>query len=123
MQPDVAVGADGLIAEDAPCGKCSYNLRGLPTEGRCPECGTSVGWSIHGHLLHFSDPVWVQHLAGGALWMIWSVFLGIGLTIVGVGIDAWLSARAGAGAGTTSSLAGVVASGVGLVAYWKLTMR
>lgn len=33
--------ADELILdEDVPCERCGYNLRGLPTFSRCPECGT-----------------------------------------------------------------------------------
>jgi hypothetical protein len=31
-----------LIAEDRPCRKCGYNLVGLKTDGKCPECGQSI---------------------------------------------------------------------------------
>lgn len=31
------------VAQTAqPCGGCGYDLRGLPTGGRCPECGTRI---------------------------------------------------------------------------------
>jgi hypothetical protein len=38
----VTPGPEGL-AEDLPCPKCGYNLRGL-TIPRCPECGFAFGW-------------------------------------------------------------------------------
>ncbi|MEI7657854.1 MAG: hypothetical protein WCK33_07290 [Phycisphaerae bacterium] len=31
------------IAEDRPCRRCGYNLRGLRAGDRCPECGTAIG--------------------------------------------------------------------------------
>jgi len=30
------------IDEDRACDNCGYNLRGLKTSGRCPECGTPI---------------------------------------------------------------------------------
>ncbi len=113
---DVALNADGLIGDDIVCRKCSYNLRGLSPEGRCPECGTSIGWSIHGDLLRFSDPVWVSHLANGALWMIVSVLLvfigGQTSGVLGglIGID------------MLSTIVELLGSAIGLVGYWKLTI-
>lgn len=39
-----------ILDEDVACGRCAYNLRGLPTRHFCPECGeaydesTEVAW-------------------------------------------------------------------------------
>jgi hypothetical protein len=32
----------GAVESDRPCPGCGYNLRGLPLDGHCPECGTAV---------------------------------------------------------------------------------
>lgn len=45
VNPDTLPGARGLgsgIEQDRPCLRCGYNLVGLETEGRCPECGTPI---------------------------------------------------------------------------------
>jgi hypothetical protein len=54
------------VDRDVACRKCGYNLRGLTTDGRCPECGTAVGFSLQGDLLRFCDPRWVETLRRGA---------------------------------------------------------
>jgi hypothetical protein len=54
------------IAVDIPCCKCGYDLRGLETGSRCPECGTAVSTSLRGDSLFYGDPVWVNRLARGA---------------------------------------------------------
>jgi hypothetical protein len=76
------VDASGVVTADVPCRKCSYNIRGLAVHGRCPECGTPVGVSIHGDLLRFSDPRWLQSLARGAALLFWGIILGIGFAFV-----------------------------------------
>ncbi len=53
------------VAADVPCRRCGYNLRGLPTDGRCPECGTPVGLSVRGGLIRYSDPAWIDRLRFG----------------------------------------------------------
>jgi hypothetical protein len=68
----------GVVAADLPCRKCSYNRRGLPTEGRCPECGTPVGLSLQGDLLRYSDPQWLDTLRQGIKLML----IGIGIVVL-----------------------------------------
>jgi hypothetical protein len=47
-------GAQGVAEAEQRCGRCGYLLRGLPEEGRCPECGAGYGpdvlvlWGEHG---------------------------------------------------------------------------
>src|SRR4051794_27404884 len=38
------------IEIDLPCAGCKYNLRGLTTDGRCPECGAAVLATIYDDL-------------------------------------------------------------------------
>ncbi len=56
----------GRITDDVACRQCGYNLHGLHPDGACPECETSIWRSVHGHLLRFCDPEWVDKLARGA---------------------------------------------------------
>src|SRR4051794_5052527 len=64
------------------CAGCGYNLRGLATEGRCPECGHDIADSIRVHgqfpwqgkalgrlrlgllLMHIAPAVWAAAMAG-----------------------------------------------------------
>ncbi len=60
----------GRIAVSAPCGRCRYELRGLPLDARCPECALAVPASLHGQLLRFASPAYLRHLTGGATWIV-----------------------------------------------------
>lgn len=40
------MGSQYIIDIDAPCLQCGYNLRTLPADHRCPECGSQVLASI-----------------------------------------------------------------------------
>lgn len=72
MQAPAAIKAD-VVGDDLPCYRCGYNVRGLASDGRCPECAASVGETLHrraattlagGFLpLEMSDPRWVRRLA------------------------------------------------------------
>lgn len=66
---------EGRLAEDIPCRKCAYNLRGLSPEGRCPECGTAVGLSTLGDLLRFADPDWLRTVARGITILLWMILV------------------------------------------------
>ena len=78
------VEAGGTIVGDVVCRRCAYNLRGLPVEGRCPECGTPAGLSTWGDLLRFSDPLWLSGLRRGTALVLWDVLVTILVAIAGV---------------------------------------
>lgn len=71
------------IARDVACIRCGYNLRGLPAEGRCPECGSGVLQSLRGDLLQFQHPAYVRRLAAGAALVLWGL-LAMGACALGV---------------------------------------
>jgi hypothetical protein len=104
----------GLVAADVPCRKCSYNLRGLAVAGKCPECGTPIGVSIHGNLLRYSDPTWVEKLARGVNLILWgivaSIVGGIAGAVLGETVDRWV--------GEAVAFLGQL---VGLFGAWLLT--
>src|SRR4051812_1798992 len=45
-----------LLTSDLPCFQCRYNLRALPADGNCPECGTPIAQSLAARdSFHFVD--------------------------------------------------------------------
>jgi hypothetical protein len=79
--PASTLDASGAVRIDAPCRKCAYNVRGLRVEGRCPECGTPVRVSLHGDLIRFSMPDWVETLHRGARIIVYTIVM-MGLAII-----------------------------------------
>ena len=77
-----------LVDRNRPCLRCSYNLRGLPTDGPCPECGTPVQDSLRGSLLQFSSLEYLGTLVNGLS------LLTCGLILLVVGIIGGLTALA-----------------------------
>ena len=61
----VPLDGEGRVNVDHSCVQCGYNLRTLPREGRCPECGATVLESIVGDFLQYSDPAWLAKLSRG----------------------------------------------------------
>jgi hypothetical protein len=58
------------LAEDVPCLGCGYNLRGLASTGRCPECGRAAHGSVvrhraRGRMLPPPDPRWARQIVEG----------------------------------------------------------
>jgi hypothetical protein len=91
-----SIDADGRLIADVLCRRCAYNLRGLPRDGACPECGAAVERSLFIDRLRFRDPVWVARLAVGAAWATRAVMLaGVALGaacvayVVTMGRPAW----------------------------------
>ena len=60
-------------ATELLCVTCGYDLRSLPTEGSCPECGSRIELSLPGDLLSRSDPAWVARLARGQSLLVFGV--------------------------------------------------
>lgn len=109
------------VDQDIPCRKCSYNLRGLSIEGRCPECGLPIGLSVHGELLRYSDPNFVATLARGISLILWGIFVIIVGTIVVM--VAAVAARSGAGPGVmVASAVPFIGNVMMIVGAWFLTV-
>jgi hypothetical protein len=54
------------LEQDIPCMECGYNLRGLDSSGRCPECGKSAAASVHHWMEQTPDPPLIE---SGAAWI------------------------------------------------------
>jgi hypothetical protein len=55
---------------DSPTCLCGYNLRGLPADGRCPECAHPIAASL-AHQLRAADPLWLAAIIAGCGWALW----------------------------------------------------
>jgi hypothetical protein len=111
----VHLDAAGHIDQDMTCIRCGYNLRGLSPDGVCPECGTAIGRSLHGDLLRFAPPDWVENLAAGMNWIVAAIIIGIAAGALSVVLSSAVGAR---------GLGELIAHALGIVSvigYWKVT--
>ncbi len=106
-------GGGRRLLEDLLCSHCGYNLRGLLSEGRCPECGTEVARSLRGDLLAAADPAWLERLIRGHLYVTIG-YVGFFLFVVAVPtMLGWV--RLGLRVAGGSGIPGVVSSVVNLI--------
>jgi hypothetical protein len=72
-----------VVADDRPCLVCGYNLKAIPTDGKCPECGTPVARSLQGDLLRYCSPEYVRTLRRGITLVEVAIALGM-LSTLGI---------------------------------------
>jgi hypothetical protein len=61
---------DGIeqVVVDVPCMGCGYNLRSQDAEGRCPECGSRVRWTLEETALLWG-PAYLRQFAAQVRWV------------------------------------------------------
>jgi hypothetical protein len=88
-----------------PCGRCGYNLRGLPADGVCPECSAPVVSIFSRRILTLAPREALEGLRKGINLIFWGVVayvcvsILIGMASFGVGIAGAAAAGAGAAGG------------------------
>lgn len=103
---------------DRPCARCGYNLKGLETGGRCPECGTPI--TVKRKSVRFADS-----LVDAPMWYVKLVALAMGLmavVVVGV-IVVWLAHWVGLVSAGFGSLGFTMLAGVWFAAAWLVTIE
>lgn len=111
------------IATALPCGRCDYDLRGLPLDGVCPECAFPVARSRLGEA---ADPAWLERLAWGVRLLEISVTLALIAWIVYavLGLIIAMASWANDLAGFVTALGGAILTiGViiGVGGLWQVT--
>ena len=72
-------GTQLTVAPTILCVRCRYDLKGLASDGPCPECGTPIVRSLSCDRLSHADPRWLARLARGQALITW----GLGLLLLG----------------------------------------
>ena len=71
MNPQTTTSVPAATAQHVlSCTRCGYDLRGLPREARCPECGTPLVLSLYGDYLRHQPVAWIERLVRGACLLI-----------------------------------------------------
>lgn len=85
--------ADTMIAAPVHCCRCTYDLRGLSANGRCPECGLEIYFTLQhivdpaaSHLPRLRDPIGVGN---AMLWLAVCCF-GAVLLLAAQAVFVWL---------------------------------
>ncbi len=100
------------LTEDLKCTRCGYNLRGLTLDKLCPECATLIARSIHGNLLRYADPEWLDKLRLGAELMLWNILI-VGV-VLGVAAGLFMTV------GLPQVVVSIVFMLAGVLALWAM---
>lgn len=57
---------EALVVYPYPCGRCGYDLLGLPRDSECPECGLPIMDSLAGHAVFHEDERYTTRLEMGS---------------------------------------------------------
>jgi len=118
----VSGGAEGgQVAEDRPCIRCSYNLRGLRFEGNCPKCGALVADSLMGILLQNAAPEYINTLRQGFSFILNGILLQIVAMMAMVGAGFVSGGAGGQGATIIMAIVIVAVSVLVLMGYVRAT--
>jgi hypothetical protein len=104
------------LDQDRGCIRCSYNLRGLPASGRCPECGTPVADPLRGFLLQYAGEPYLRSLRSVLSLVLNGILLAIVMIMVSVP-----AGDAGQDAARLASIVAVVPTGMIFWGSWKDT--
>lgn len=102
------------------CIKCAYALDGLPPDGSCPECGTSIALSLREPTLANADPEYLATLRSGLSFVLNGILLLIITTIAFTAI-ALILQNTGQAVTFVLEAALILVSGLILFGYWKYT--
>ncbi|GAB4515975.1 MAG: hypothetical protein Tsb0013_20570 [Phycisphaerales bacterium] len=122
----------GSVESTTPCEGCGYDLRGLPTDGYCPECGRPVADTLR----HAPHPDFVRTVQRGLRFVFWAMIVqyaggfafGIAIAVIGF-VAAMQSAGSGGQPSASSFLPYTIASNivnlvlavVTAIGWWILT--
>jgi len=108
-----------MLDADQACIRCSYNLRGLPVAGRCPECGTPVADSLRGTLLQYAAPEYLATIHAGLRLVLFSILASVAFMVIGIIAGIWMPGLSG----FELLLQGVnfIIVVVAIVGYWRFT--
>jgi hypothetical protein len=109
-----------VVGSDRACIRCSYNLRGLPHTGNCPECGTPVEQSLRGILLRFSSDEYLAKIRNGLSLIVIGILLFFAALFAAFTILVWTG---GGSASFEVAMSGLMLLPVGLTlfGYWNFT--
>src|SRR3954467_12086294 len=76
-----------LVTGDTQCARCGYNLRSLPVNGRCSECGLPVVTSLMMPAPEWADAPWVGRVRLGTIALL------VGQVVLAAGVVALMVLR------------------------------